>query len=84
VVIAVNQDNPRAIAVNGNFVYWGTGAAGGTAGTIRRAVPTVAQCDGLACEKVADVAFPDAIVSADDGIYWTNNNVNGGVYRLAK
>jgi hypothetical protein len=84
VVIAINQDNPRAIAVNGSYVYWGTGAPGGTAGTIRRAVPTVAQCDGIACELVTNVAFPDAIVSADDGIYWTNNTATGGVYRLAK
>lgn len=84
VVIAVNQDNPRAIAVNGMFVYWGTGVSGGTTGSIRRAVPTVAQCDGVACEKVADVAFPDAIVAADDGIYWTDNQASGGVYRLAK
>lgn len=51
-----------------------------SAGTIRRA----AQCDAAACELVATVAAPDAIVAADDGIYWTNNDVSGGVYRLAK
>jgi len=27
---------------------------------------------------------PDAIVAADDGIYWTNNIAAGGVYQLAK
>ena len=47
-------------------------------------IATVAQCDGAACELVTNVAFPDAIVTADDGIYWTNNAVSGGVYRLAK
>lgn len=84
-VIATGQDSPKAIAVLGTFVYWGnSAAAGATGGTIRRAPQVAAQCDAAACELVATVAAPDAIVAADDGIYWTNNDVNGGVYRLAK
>ncbi|CAN5925327.1 hypothetical protein BH11MYX4_BH11MYX4_24460 [soil metagenome] len=85
VAIATGQDSPKAIAVLGTFVYWGNSAAAGpTAGTIRRAPQVAATCDGAACELVATVAQPDAIVAADDGIYWTNNTVTGGVYRLAK
>jgi hypothetical protein len=33
---------------------------------------------------VANVEQPDAIVAADDGLYWTNDVGVGGVYRLAK
>jgi hypothetical protein len=84
-VIASSQDMPTAIAVLGTFVYWGNaGTAGTTAGTIRRTTQVGAQCIGVACELVATVPAPDAIVAADDGIYWTDNSLAGGVYRLAK
>jgi hypothetical protein len=85
VVIAINQDTPRAIAVMDTFVYWGNAGAGVvTGGTIRRAPQVAAVCDGAACEQVARVPAPDAIVAAEDGLYWTNNDISGGVYRLAK
>ena len=83
--IATSQDLPQAIAVMGTFVYWGNASnTGPTAGTIRRAPINAAPCDAAACEKIAAVAAPDSIIAADDGIYWVNNNVTGGVYRLAK
>lgn len=83
--IAVNQDSPQAIAVLGTHVYWGnTGAVPNLGGTIRRAPQVAAVCDGVACEQVAVATAPDAIVAGDDGIYWTDNIVAGGVYRLAK
>jgi hypothetical protein len=85
VIIAVNQETPRAIAVQGTFVYWGnTGTATAPNGAIRRAPQVGAVCDGAACELVATVKAPDAIVAADEGIYWTNNDPMGGVFRLAK
>ncbi len=85
VAIATGQDGPKAIAVLGTYVYWGnSAAAGATAGTIRRAPQVAATCIADACELVATVPSPDAIIAADDGIYWTNNDVSGGVYRLAK
>jgi hypothetical protein len=85
VVIAINQDTPRAIAVQDTFVYWGnTGTATVPNGAIRRAPQVGAVCDGAACELVAMVKAPDAIVAADEGIYWTNNDPMGGVFRLAK
>ena len=69
----------------GTFVYWGNSATTGpSAGTIRTAPQVAATCDGAACELVATVPAPDAIVAADDGLYWTNNAITGGVYRLAK
>lgn len=80
--IATNQDQPQAIAVMGTFVYWGNSLA--TAGSIRRAPQVAATCDAGACEKVAAVGAPDSIVVADDGLYWVNNQPNGGVFRLAK
>ena len=84
-VIASGQDLPQAIAVLGTFVYWGNASTTGpTAGTIRRAPQVAATCDAAACEHVADATAPDAIIAADDGIYWTNNTASGGVYRLAK
>ncbi|MDB4938903.1 MAG: hypothetical protein JWP87_5875 [Labilithrix sp.] len=84
-IVASGQDNPKAIAVQGAFVYWGNaGSPTLTNGSIRRAPLVGAVCDGAACELVADVNSPDAIVAADDGIYWTNNNPQGGVFRLAK
>jgi len=79
IAIAVNQAKPRAIAVLGTFVYWFDGD-----GAIRRAPQVAAVCNGTACEHVADVAAADAIIAADDGLYWTNNDAAGGVYRLAK
>jgi len=83
--VASNQDLPQAIAVLGTFVYWGNAATTGpTAGTIRRAPQAGATCVGIACEHVADVAAPDSIIAGDDGLYWVNNNVSGGVFRLAK
>jgi hypothetical protein len=85
IVIASGQDQPKAIAVLDAFVYWGNeGTTGPTSGTIRRAPQVAAVCSAAACEQVAAVAAPDAIVAADDGIYWTNNVASGGVYRLAK
>ncbi|MBX3190948.1 MAG: hypothetical protein KF819_28390 [Labilithrix sp.] len=83
--IATGQDNPRGIAVLDTFVYWantGTGAVSGA--SIRRAPQVAAVCDGAGCELVAPVPEPDALIAADDGIYWTDNSVAGGVYRLAK
>lgn len=85
VSVATGQDLPQAIAVMDNFVYWGCASnTGPTAGTIRRAPQVAAVCDAAACEKVATAAAPDAIIASDDGLYWTNNAVTGGVYRLAK
>jgi len=83
--IATNQDLPQAIAVLDTFVYWGNASTtGATAGTIRRAPQAAATCVGVACEHVADVAAPDSIIAADDGLYWVNDNISGGVFRLAK
>jgi hypothetical protein len=85
VYIATNQDNPYSIAVLDGFVYWGNGNINGpTSKTIRRTPSNAALCDGLACEKVADVSAPDSIIAADDGIYWVDDIVAGGVFRLAK
>jgi hypothetical protein len=84
-VVATNQDLPQAIAVLDGFVYWGNASTTGpTAGSIRRAPQSAAPCDAAACEHVAAVAAPDSIIAADDGIYWVNNAVAGGVFRLAK
>jgi hypothetical protein len=85
-VVATNQDLPQAIAVLGTFVYWGNASTtGATAGTIRRAPQVAATCDAALCEHVADAAAPDAVIAADDGIYWTNNSATtGAVFRLAK
>jgi hypothetical protein len=83
--VATNQDTPTSIAVMGAFVYWGNANNGTpTGGTIRRAPLNAATCDGVACETIAVVAAPDSIIAADDGLYWVNNNTNGGVFRLAK
>lgn len=81
VIVATGQASPRAIAVQGTFVYW---ANSGAPGSIRRAPQVAAVCDGDACEGVAAVAAPDALVAAEDGLYWTDNSASGGVYRLAK
>jgi hypothetical protein len=78
VFVASGQTNARAIAVLGTHVYWGV------PGAIRRAPQVAAPCAGAACDLVANVDQPDAIVAAEDGLYWSNRIVAGGVYRLAK
>ncbi len=76
--MATGQTNVRGLAVMGAYVYWGV------PGAIRRAPQVAAPCEADACELVANVEQPGAIVAADDGLYWTNTVVAGGVYRLAK
>ncbi|MBX3209946.1 MAG: hypothetical protein KF764_33255 [Labilithrix sp.] len=83
--IAIDQDAPTGIAVMNGLVYWSnTGTTGATKTSIRRVDPSKALCDGTACELVADVAQPEALVAADDGMYWLDGATSGGVYRLAK
>ena len=83
--VAADQDAPRGIAVLNGLVYWAnTGTTSATKGSIRRTDPSKARCTGAACELVATVAQPEALVAADDGVYWVDGAVNGGVYRLAK
>lgn len=76
--IASGQTGAKAIAVIGTNVYWGG------PGYIRRAPQVAAPCVGNLCELVATVDQPDALIAANDGLYWTNRIVAGGVYRLAK
>lgn len=84
-LVATGQDVPRAIAVMDGFVYWGNqGSASPPVGSIRRAPAQAAFCTGNACELVAPVEAPEAIVAGSDGLYWTNRIAMGGVFRLAK
>jgi nitrate/nitrite-specific signal transduction histidine kinase len=46
----------------GTYVYWAV------PGAIRRAPQVAATCAGGACELVASVAAPAALVVADDGV----------------
>jgi hypothetical protein len=76
--VAQNQTGMVGLAVMDDFVYWGV------PGAIRRAPLNAAVCDGAACEKVADVTTPGAVITGPDGVYWSDNTPAGGVYRLAK
>jgi hypothetical protein len=92
IAIAINQDRPKAIAILDTFVYWGNQGTGNPPGasatgqTLRRAPQVAAVCDGAACEEVDKIraGAVEAIVAANDGLYWTNRVLAGGVYRLAK
>lgn len=83
-VIATNQDSPHAITVLDTFVYWAnTGNSSATGQSIRRTPQVAAQCTDVGCELVAN-ANAEGLVSANDGIYYTDRVAQGGVYRLAK
>ncbi len=85
-LVAKTQDSPQSIAVMDGYVYWantGTGAV--TGGTIRRAPANGSACDAAGCEQVAVAAVPSAVIAAEDGVYWVDDEaVGGGVWRLAK
>jgi hypothetical protein len=84
-LVATDQDNPRSIAVLDGFVYWANeGTNAPTGGTVRRAPTNVAPCAGDACEKVGTAEKPVAVHAGNDGVYWTDDVLQGAVWRLAK
>jgi DNA-binding beta-propeller fold protein YncE len=73
-VVAQNQQSPRGIAVDGNYVYW----TNSTNGKIMR----IAKAGGTA-EAVATGDDPRSIAVDSKGIYWADCG-SGNVMALAK
>lgn len=82
--LATNQPGPVAIATDGIHVYWANTGIGTASKSLRRTKVDGAVCDGDACESIAKVNNPTAIILDDKAVYWTDAASDGGVYKRAK
>jgi hypothetical protein len=77
--VAGGQNTPRAIALDGDALYWATFAEGGA---VLKATKGANGFEG-AQSIATGLSFPNGIAVDSSHIYWTTWN-DGGVFRIAK
>ena len=78
---AVGLLYPRALAVDGGYVYWANDQDIGSGGGIQRCAIGV---HNQTPELVAPADLPVAVAIDELAVYWTNGALGGGVSRIAK